>query len=146
MNNEMLGKKILWIAVLAAVLVGCLAMNFGPGWLGGQASVPCLCATLVYILTVTAFLVLTCNYRPFARFSLILSLVTFWCAVCTVVFRLLHTQGILSLLLSLVFVSAPFYGFRFWFDWDLTYLLAVGISLAWLAWSVWVWRRHRKKQ
>ena len=76
MNNEMLGKKILWIAVLAAVLVGCLAMNFGPGWLGWQASVPCLCATLVYILTVTAFLVMTCNYRPFARFSLILSLVT----------------------------------------------------------------------
>lgn len=127
-------RSIFGIIIAAAVMLSCFVINVGGAWMGGPASAGQLAVTILYCIFWGVFTVASRNFGPLVRVSFVISLLTFLSAFNSLVWVLLGGGGFITAFLS-VFASVPFYGLRFFLQWEGLYAVATAISILWLVYT-----------
>ncbi len=129
-------KKVLGVVITLALIISCYAINFMGAFEGGQAPAMSVITTITYIVVIGAFTVITRKIKPMAKISFALGLITFLSATLSMICSLVDFGGFICGILSII-CAVPFYGLRFMFEWQETYIIAFVLCGLWLCAS---WR------
>lgn len=133
-------KRLLGLILILTALIGCFAINFRGGWMGGPATGYNLAATLLYSLFWCIFSVMVHSYEPLNKAAWIISLITCISAV----------SGLASMLFDLsimiaMFAGTLFYGLRVFAEWTQLYAVATIVSVFWLCYNAYYRGRMRRR-
>ncbi len=123
-------KQIILALASAAALVACWFINMGGAFMGDPAPFVSLLATAVLIVVYSAFICSTGKTKKLATFAFWLSLVHSASAVLAVLVHSFQFGWFISYIIGFT-VAVPFYGFRFFANWEITYILAAAVTSVW---------------